>query len=187
MESHLDSHKALKPLSLGANDDARTAVVAKYLDMAQDALAVALGNVFPESASSLDRWEASYGLDGVGTEGERRASVVAAVGAVGGISLPFFVQLAESLGYQVSFRRGIEMFRVGISLLGIDPLYSANLSSLPVPDGWDVSEMGEYSPDMWTCTVTVLSLGANTNASSLKASFESRKPPFCFFKWEGLS
>lgn len=187
MTSHLDSHKALKPLQLGPADDARTAVVAKYLDLARDTLGSVLDDAFPESASSLSRWEALYGLDGLGVEVERRNSVIAAKTDVGGISFPFFAQLADSLGYDVTFQRGVQLFRIGISLLGIDPLYSANINSLPLPEGWDASEMGEYCPDLWTCTVTVNSLGSNSNATRLKSEFETRKPPFCFFKWEGLS
>lgn len=173
--------RSLKPINLGAQDGAMLAVDAAYLDSAQDALSAVLDDAFILTSTSLSRWEALYGLSSAGTDSVRRARILAAMASLGGLSKQFFLDLAISLGYTITIARGVAAFRAGISEAD-DLVYSLNTSGIQSPPDWDQSQ-GDYPPDLWVWTVTVVSLGANQNSDLLKARFESLKPAYSTIKW----
>lgn len=173
--------RSLKPMVLGAQDSALLAADATYLDAAQDALAAVLDDAFILTTSSLSRWEALYGLSGAGNDSVRRARILAAMASVGGLSKRFFLDLATSMGYTITIENGVAAFRAGIGVAD-DPVYSLNTSDIQSPPEWDQSQ-GDYPPDLWVWTVTIVSLGVNQNSDLLKARFESLKPAYSTIKW----
>lgn len=62
-----------------------------------------LPDAFPATAVNLlPEWEQTLALTASGTTSDRQAAVVAALQAVGGASVPYFIALAASLGFAIT-------------------------------------------------------------------------------------
>jgi uncharacterized protein YmfQ (DUF2313 family) len=93
-----------------------------------------LSDFFPQTAQDmLTEWETAFDLVHTGTTLERQQRITAYMAAVGGQSIDYFYGLAEKLGYHrhpsttdphIQILEGQTIgFRVGISRIGIDPVY----------------------------------------------------------------
>jgi hypothetical protein len=102
--------------------------------------------------------------------------------AIGGLSEQHFIDLATALGYTITISRGSAPFRAGISEAG-DQVVDVNSLSIPDPPGWDPSISGPYCPDLWVWTVTMISLGSNSDSSALKTAFLSLRPADTSICW----
>ena len=151
---------ALAQLCPLAENPGQTAM-ALELDRLVSAIDGIYDELFPLTAvATLDRWEALYGLDGDGSEEDRRATLMAAYNADVGISQRFYAALAISMGHSVAIKPPSRMCRVGVSHVG-QPVYSHD--------------------EQWTWTVrTPLS---SANAAKLVSLFEAEKIPFTQIRW----
>ena len=163
--SHLQVLQSLRPVSLGPTDEALTAVDATILDGILSSLRRLEPEIFPATSSLLLRFEQILGLANSGTEIERRKAIQAKLSSVGGISAPFFISLAASIGFTVQIMPNPRMFRAGLSCAG-DPVYSMD---------------GENSP--WRWNVKVLDRDDNRSDSMLMALFDELKPPDTEINW----
>lgn len=106
---HSDVLKLLLPASYdpnGPNLAVELEAEGARLDQAQADAAQLLAEFFPETClATLPEWEFVYGLpdpcllDDAQSLSERRAALMAKVRAIGGLSLPYFRQMAVDLGY----------------------------------------------------------------------------------------
>lgn len=73
----------------------------------------------PEQAGALlENWERVLGLDGGGKLYQQRlAAVLAKINAIGGLSIAYFVQLAEAAGYRITIEEP-QPFRAGENRAG---------------------------------------------------------------------
>jgi len=84
-----------------------------YERQSADAAAL-LADAFPPTAQDLlPEWEATLGLDGGATMPERRFAVIARLTARGGQSHPYFIGLAEALGFPGATITDFGRFTVG--------------------------------------------------------------------------
>jgi uncharacterized protein YmfQ (DUF2313 family) len=111
-----------------------------------------LNGVTPFFAADLIAdWERVVGISPGpnSTYQERRERVLIKLREIGGLSIPYFVRLAESIGYSITIDE-LEPFRAGVNRTG-EPLYSedsiwiwrvnvfnSNQKNLPIP-GWSIS------------------------------------------------
>ena len=104
MSQNYNTIKALFPLDLGETADMDMAHEGRILDGVQDSAGRVLANVFADSCYELlPDWERVYGLSpeaGVST-GVRLAALVAKIRAKGGLSRPYFINLAKAMGFQI--------------------------------------------------------------------------------------
>jgi len=178
--------RALLPVPMGGADPAILSAEAGLLDAAQDHLAEVFGDVFVSSTTQLARFETVYGLSGEGDISTRRARILAAMAATGGLSRQHFIDVASSLGYTITIARGVTPFRAGINAAGDQVKDVNSLSPTPPiqdPPGWDPSISGPYCPDLWVWTVTVTSLGSNSDSGALKTKFLSLRPADTSIRW----
>ena len=96
--------RLLFPVELGGDHDADLALDAKHLDIAQASAETLLAEMFPDTTNQLlADWDRVLGI----TPGAddplqyRRDRVIQKVREKGGLSIPYFRRLAESLGYVV--------------------------------------------------------------------------------------
>lgn len=101
MSVNKDTLRLLFPVELGGDHDADLALDAKHLDIAQASAETLLTEMFPDTTSQLlADWERVLGI----TPGAddplqyRRDRVVQKIREKGGLSIPYFIRLAESLG-----------------------------------------------------------------------------------------
>jgi uncharacterized protein YmfQ (DUF2313 family) len=77
----------------------------------------------PRTAGELlPEWELDFGLAGEGTDAERRAAIVAAMNAQGGVSVAYFLGLAAAAGVTITISTYLP-FQVGRSTVG-EALYN---------------------------------------------------------------
>lgn len=79
----------------------------------------ALNAMQPEqSGELLSDWERVLGLNGTGKNyGQRLSAVLLKINAMGGLSIPYFIQLAKSAGYNITIDEP-QPFRVGQNRVG---------------------------------------------------------------------
>lgn len=123
MNNHADLLRSLlPPVSYQTGEPgiaAETAAAGNALDAAQARAAEILDAAFPRSAGDwLPRWERVLGLDGTGKPYQQRlAEVLAKINATGGLSIPYFIRLAEAAGYRISIEEP-QPFRAGENRAG---------------------------------------------------------------------
>ncbi|HOX49897.1 MAG TPA: hypothetical protein PKY05_00305 [Fibrobacteria bacterium] len=182
MSGHLDVLRSLTALLVGGDEPVIQSVEAQFLDEAQAYLDSVEADIFPNANGSLARWESIYGLSGAGSNSDRLAAIVAAIGAAGGISKSFFEGLATSMGFAIQIVRGVYPFRAGVSSAG-DPVKEVNSDAIQNPPGWNSALQGPYPADLWIWEVHVNGLGGNQNSDSLKTAFLRLRPAFTSIRW----
>ena len=104
--SHKDVLKLLFPIELGGVFDGDIAIEGDHLDAVQVRVEQLLREAFPQSCNELIAdWERVCGLtpDSADTLQMRQARVIAKLRERRGLSLPYFVSLADDFGYTVTF------------------------------------------------------------------------------------
>jgi uncharacterized protein YmfQ (DUF2313 family) len=132
--SHKDVLIQLFPIELGGVFSGDTAIEGEHLDAVQERAEQLLREFFPQSCDELiASWERVCGLIPASTDTlqMRQVRVIAKLRERGGLSLPFFVSLAEDFGYSITIEElpagtdgtGAEgMFRWRVTFTGT-PLY----------------------------------------------------------------
>lgn len=89
------------------------------LDDVQNSAIRILNVIDPRTSGNwLNRWEELFAIDGSNKNAQQRiAAVMAKINEVGGLSIPYFIRLAESIGYQISIDEP-QPFRAGINRAG---------------------------------------------------------------------
>ncbi|NTZ40652.1 DUF2313 domain-containing protein [Enterobacter sp. JMULE2] len=132
---------------------------------------------------TLSDWERIYELaprDGA-TIQERRQNVLVRMAATGGLSIPYFINLAASLGYTITITEP-RAFQTGINRCG-DRLYVEGMRWV-----WQVNVLGASTPRYrFRCGSSaagepLLAFGE----SVLETTFKDLKPAFtdCYFTYE---
>jgi uncharacterized protein YmfQ (DUF2313 family) len=109
--SHKDVLRLLFPIELGGDHDADLELEGKYLDQAQAAADELQREMYPELAYRLlPCWERVCDITPAEDEPlqSRRDKVVKKIRERGGLSLPYFKRLAETLGYTIEIEKPIE-------------------------------------------------------------------------------
>lgn len=122
--SHRDVLALLFPLELTGVFRRDTETEGFYLDLAQARAERLLAEMFPDtSAMLLSDWERVCGLIPGPDDPQqlRRDRVVRKLREIGGLSIPYFVLLAESMGYTIAIEE-LRPFMAGWGRAG-DPLY----------------------------------------------------------------
>ena len=110
----------LMPLDLGEASQRDMEFEGRAVDRAQESAARVLANVFADTCYELlPDWERVYGLpsDPELSTGVRVATLVAKIRARGGLSRPYFINLAHAMGYQIQIDEPTE-FMAGWSYAG---------------------------------------------------------------------
>ncbi len=112
----------LPPVSYARNGERQqqqAQIDARVLDDVQISAERTLAAMQPEtSGEMLADWERVLGLDGSGKHySQRVSSVLLKINAIGGLSIPYFTQLAQSAGYTITIDEP-QPFRVGINRAG---------------------------------------------------------------------
>lgn len=118
--NHKDTLRLLFPLDIGGDHEADTETEGAQLDAVQTHAAKILKNLFADSTHELiPDWERVLGLspaeDAAVTA--RRADIVAKLRELGGLSIPYFTTLAESMGYEIEIVEP-QPFMAGIDSAG---------------------------------------------------------------------
>lgn len=157
---------------------------ANLMDAVRASAIVALGSVTPfYSSVTLSDWERVYDLiprDGA-TQQERRQNVLAKMAATGGVSRPYFINLAASMGYTITITEP-RAFQVGVNRCG-DRLYTPDIQWV-----WQVNVLSSATPKYFFRTGAsavgepLLAFGE----SLLESTFNDLKPAFtfCYFTYE---
>ena len=89
------------------------------LDEVQNAARRKLGVIDPRTAGNyLVRWEELLNLDSAGKNGQQRIqAVITKINETGGLSIPYFKQMASSIGYDITITEP-QPFRVGVNRAG---------------------------------------------------------------------
>ncbi|HAM3919530.1 TPA: DUF2313 domain-containing protein, partial [Escherichia coli] len=115
---------------------------AAIMDEVKASAARVLASVTPFYASmTLSDWERVYEViprDGA-TQQERRENILIKMAATGGLSIPYFKQLAASLGYTITITE-LHPFRTGVNRCG-DRLYITDARWI-----WQVNVTGSKTP-----------------------------------------
>ncbi|WP_369608139.1 YmfQ family protein [Snodgrassella alvi] len=95
------------------------AVDGACLDEVQNAAHRKLGVIDPRTSGNyILRWEEVLNLDPTGKNGQQRIqAVITKINETGGLSIPYFMQMAASIGYDITITEP-QPFRVGISRVG---------------------------------------------------------------------
>lgn len=144
-----------------------------------------LGSITPFYASmTLADWERVYDVvprDGA-TQQERRQNVLVKMAATGGLSIPYFISLAASLGYVITITEP-RAFQAGVNRAG-DRLFIEGIRWV-----WQVNVLGSNTPKYRfragasAAGEPLLAFGV----SILESTFKDLKPAFtdCYFTYEG--
>lgn len=117
------SYKTLKqlfPIEMRETFNRDLASEGKALDRLHDSAQRLLTNIFADTCYELlPRWEKTYGItpDPDASTGRRVAALVAKIRAKGGLSRPYFINLADAMGYQIGIEEPTE-FMAGWSCAG---------------------------------------------------------------------
>jgi len=104
MSANRDALRLLFPIELGGDHDADLYLDATHLDTAQASAETLLAEMFPDqAAATLADWERVLGItpDSGAPLQFRRDQVVRKIRSRGGLSIPYFLTLAQLLGYVV--------------------------------------------------------------------------------------
>lgn len=112
----------LPPVSYAKNGNRQqqqAQIDARVLDDVQNHAARVLDAMQPEtSGQMLSYWERVLGLSGKSKSyAQRLSAVLLKINAIGGLSIPYFTQLAKSAGYTITIDEP-QPFRVGINRAG---------------------------------------------------------------------
>jgi uncharacterized protein YmfQ (DUF2313 family) len=124
LQQHKDVLKMLMPVDLGDTHEMDLAVEGRHLDLAQDSAVRLLANCFADSAFELlPSWERYLGIVPPidASIQARTAACVLKLRELGGLSIPYFIQLAEAMGYEIIIQERWP-FMAGVSGAG-DRLY----------------------------------------------------------------
>lgn len=105
-----DTLRLLFPVELGGDHAADLDLDAKHLDLAQASADGLLAEMFPDQAAVLlVDWERVLGLMPGSDEPQssRRDKVVRKIRERGGLSVSYFLRLAEALGYEVEIEEPV--------------------------------------------------------------------------------
>jgi len=117
--------KLLFPLELGGDHAADLAIDAKHLDAARVVAESMVDEFFPDSSLALlTDWERVYGLapDPADTIQFRRSQVLRKIRERGGLSRPYFIQLATAMGTEIAIVEP-KPFMAGVGQVG-DTVYN---------------------------------------------------------------
>ncbi len=112
----------LPPVSYAPNGERivrQAKIDARALGHVQNRAAEALNAMQPNRAGDLlSDWERVLGLDGAGKSYANRLSdVLIKINAIGGLSIPYFIDLARAAGYTITISEP-QPFRAGINRTG---------------------------------------------------------------------
>lgn len=112
----------LPPTSYNRTDTAvrnACAVDGACFDEVQNAARRKLGVIDPRTAGRyLKRWEELFNLDNTGKNGQQRIqAVITKINEIGGLSIPYFIQMAASIGYDINITEP-QPFRAGTGRAG---------------------------------------------------------------------
>jgi uncharacterized protein YmfQ (DUF2313 family) len=157
---------------------------ANLMDAVRASAGRALASITPFCASmTLTDWERVYEVvprDGA-TQQERRENVLVKMAATGGLSIPYFKNLAASLGYTITITEP-RAFRAGVNRCG-DRLYIEGMRWV-----WQVNVLGAATPK-YRFRAGASAAGEPLLAfgeSILESTFKDLKPAFtdCYFTYE---
>lgn len=120
---HKNVLKLLFPINIEGDFEADLDLEGSHLDDVQTRADDFLTEIFPDIALELlDDWERVTGFpdDCTGVETDpvkRRNNIVSRISNYGGLSQPYFIQLADNLGYTITIRE-FPLFRIGMSGMG---------------------------------------------------------------------
>ena len=143
-----------------------------------------LDSITPFNASvTLSDWERIYDVTPRtgATVQERRQNVLARMAATGGLSIPYFINLAASLGYTITITEP-RAFQTGVNRCG-DRLYIDGMRWV-----WQVNVLGVSTPK-YRFRVGASAAGEPLLAfgdSVLESTLKELKPAFtdCYFTYE---
>ncbi|MCO6512851.1 MAG: YmfQ family protein [Snodgrassella sp.] len=89
------------------------------LDEIQNAARRKLGVIDPRTSGNyIARWEELLNLDSSGKNGQQRIlAVITKINETGGLSIPYFMQMAASIGYDITITEP-QPFRAGVNRAG---------------------------------------------------------------------
>lgn len=121
-----------------------------WLDSCEESAWQLLEEFFANTTNRLiSTWESLYSIDtdDTATLDERRDTVVAARRATGGLTIEYFEDIADGLGYSISISEGIgNLFKVGFSIPPATPI-PAKLYDISERYTWTVTVSGVSSAD----------------------------------------
>jgi uncharacterized protein YmfQ (DUF2313 family) len=123
-QNHKNVIKQLFPVELGEKHDLDMAIEGDHLDDVQSSGETLLANIYPDTAFELlSDWERLLGLspDETASVEERVTACVAKFKVLGGLSIPYFTQLAAAMGCTIEIVEP-QPFMAGISAAG-DTIY----------------------------------------------------------------
>ncbi|MTH47465.1 YmfQ family protein [Intestinirhabdus alba] len=177
----------LPPVSYDPNGkhlSAELKAEARLMDAVGASAGRVLASITPFYASTtLSDWERIYAVsprDGA-TQQERRENVLVRMAATGGLSIPYFIGLAASLGYTITISEP-RAFRAGVNRAG-DRLFVEGMRWV-----WQVNVMGASTPK-YRFRAGASAAGEPLLAfgeSILESTFKDLKPAFtdCYFTYE---
>lgn len=177
----------LPPVSYDANGELISAELqaeANLMDTVRASAARVLGSITPfYSSMTLSDWERIYEVvprQGA-TQQERRENVLVKMAATGGLSIPYFINLAASLGYTITITEP-RAFQAGVNRCG-DRLWVEGMRWV-----WQVNVLGAATPK-YRFRAGASAAGEPLLAfgeSQLETTFKDLKPAFtdCYFTYE---
>lgn len=177
----------LPPVSYDPNGKYISAELNAEANLMDDVRASAtrvLASVTPFFATALlPDWERVYGIarrDGA-TLQERRQNVLAKMAETGGLSIPYFIQLAAAMGYTITITEP-DAFQAGVNRAG-DRLYIEEIRWV-----WQVNVFGSSTPK-YRFRAGASAAGEPLLAfgeSILESTFKDLKPAFtdCYFTYQ---
>jgi len=119
--SHSDALKKLFPISLGGRFDEDIAIEGQHLDGAESSADTLLANLVPNAINQdlIEDWEKTLAIipSLSSTLEERFNDIVFNLQRSGGLSKPYFISLADALGFTVEIE-DIRPFESGIGMVG---------------------------------------------------------------------
>ena len=120
MQQNSKTLRYLNPVKLGSVADMDMETEATALDRAQESAYRLFVNIFPDTCYELlSDWERVYGItpNTDASTGVRVANLVARIRAKGGLSIPYFTNLADAMGYEIEIVEP-DLFMAGWSRAG---------------------------------------------------------------------
>ncbi|HCP8498029.1 TPA: DUF2313 domain-containing protein [Escherichia coli] len=177
----------LPPVSYDPNGkyiSAELVAEANVMEAVKASAARVLAQITPlQSSMTLSDWERVYDVaprEGA-TQQERRQNILVKMAATGGLSIPYFKNLAASLGYTITITEP-RAFRTGVNRCG-DRLFIPEMRWV-----WQVNVIGAKTP-VYRFRTGASATGEPLTAfgeSILENTFKDLKPAFtdCYFTYE---
>lgn len=169
------------PAKLGETNDADMAVDGAHLDDVQTSATQLLKNVYVDTTYELlADWERVLGI--ATSAGTSRAARMAACAnkfkEKGGLSIPHFIELAASLGHEITIHEGPRPFMIGIGEIGVTQLYPPEVIFC-----WRVDFASPVSEIKYKFRIGVSAIGdrlMSFGVSSLQEIIQDLKPAHTF-------